>query len=75
MHTKKGREEDYNVFGDVDLCCISTVQTNGAQKGSSQNGTCACKYNPLALTMGIKIFISPFNVTCIQTAFPPPLKH
>lgn len=39
---RKGREEDYNVFVDVDLCYISTVQTNGAQKGSSQNGTCAC---------------------------------
>lgn len=42
MYMRKGREEDYNVFVDVDLCYISTVQTNGAQKGSSQNGTCAC---------------------------------
>lgn len=42
MYMRKGRKKDYNVFFDVDLCCISTVQTNGAQKGSSQNGTCAC---------------------------------
>lgn len=37
MYMRKGREEDYTVFVDVDLCYISTVQTNGAQKGSSQN--------------------------------------
>lgn len=39
---RKGRVEHYNVLVNVDLCYISTVQTTGTQKGSSQNGTCAC---------------------------------
>lgn len=42
MYMRKGTEEHHNVLVNGDLCYVSTVQTTGAQKGSSQNGTCAC---------------------------------
>lgn len=40
-YMRKGREQHYNVRVNADLHYVSTVQTTGAQEGSSQNGTCA----------------------------------